>query len=137
MKVVLSYKNEHSRSTARSLKLGAIALAVAAALPSTSLAQEDSQASNKKGVIEEVVVTGSYLSRLRQSDLPSPTTVLGADFIGDIGAANVGDIIQNLTINAGSQNNPDAFTQNATVGTSNFNLRGLGCLLYTSPSPRD
>jgi len=31
-----------------------------------------------------------------------------------------------LTINTGSENNPDAFTQNVTTGTSNINLRGLG-----------
>ena len=35
-------------------------------------------------------------------------------------------MISTLTINNGSQNNPDAFTQNSTVGSSNFNLRGLG-----------
>jgi len=102
-------------------KRGAIAMAVAALMPISTSAQESSQQA-----LEEVVVTGSYLSRLRQSDLPSPTTVLGADYIDEIGAGNIGDVIQNLTINAGSQNNPDAFTQNGTVGTSNFNLRGLG-----------
>lgn len=99
----------------------AIAIAIAALIPTNSQAQEKSETT-----LEEVVVTGSYLSRLRQGDLPSPTTVLGADYIKDIGAGNIGDIVQNLTINAGSQNNPDAFTQNGTVGTSNFNLRGLG-----------
>jgi len=66
------------------------------------------------------------LSRFRQSDLPSPTSVLDADHLDNIGAANVADVVQNLTINSGSQNNPDAFTQNGTVGSSNFNLRGLG-----------
>ena len=35
-------------------------------------------------------------------------------------------MIEDLTINTGSQNNPDAFTQNFTTGTSNVNLRGLG-----------
>ena len=129
MKVALSSNNERSRFTARSLKLGAVALAIASMLPSGVLAQD----SNKE-TIEEVVVTGSYLSRLRQSDLPSPTTVLGAEFIGDIGAGNIGDVIQNLTINSGSQNNPDAFTQNATVGTSNFNLRGLGVAFCVNAS---
>ncbi len=76
--------------------------------------------------LEEVIVTGTYLARKRQGDLPSPTTVLGASDLNEIGAANVADIVQNLTINNGSQNNPDAFTQNGTVGSSNFNLRGLG-----------
>jgi len=108
-------------------KFGAIAIAVGAVLPANLVAQEEPAISDDtEKVLEEVVVTGSYLSRLRQSDLPSPTTVLGAEYIDDIGAGNIGDIVQNLTINAGSQNNPDAFTQNGTVGTSNFNLRGLG-----------
>ena len=35
-------------------------------------------------------------------------------------------MLEDLTINTGSQNNPDAFTQNFTTGTSNVNLRGLG-----------
>lgn len=103
----------------------AIAIAIASMMPGSLLAQEN-DGSNSNQRIEEVVVTGSYLSRLRQSNLPSPTSVLGADYISEIGAGNVGDIVQNLTINTGSQNNPDAFTQNGTVGTSNFNLRGLG-----------
>ncbi len=113
----------HASSTEHSAKFrrGAIAVAIAALLPTNSHAQEVAEQT-----LEEVVVTGSYLSRLRQSDLPSPTTVLGADYLEDIGAGNIGDVVQNLTINAGSQNNPDAFTQNGTVGTSNFNLRGLG-----------
>ena len=43
-----------------------------------------------------------------------------------MGAKSIGDITQTLTINTGSENTPDAFTQNATAGTSNMNLRGLG-----------
>jgi len=49
-----------------------------------------------------VVVTGSYLSNIRQSDVPSPTTVFGADHLDNIGAANVADLVQSLTINNGS-----------------------------------
>lgn len=106
-------------------KRGAIAIAVAALLPTTSYAQENSNETREQ-TLEEVVVTGSYLSRFRQSDLPSPTSVLDAKYLENIGAANIADVVQNLTINSGSQNNPDAFTQNGTVGSSNFNLRGLG-----------
>lgn len=97
-----------------------IAVALALSIPQLSNAQGDDK------IIEEVIVTGSYLSNIRQSEVASPTTVLGEDHLNNIGAANIGDLVQNLTINNGSQNNPDAFTQNATVGTSNFNLRGLG-----------
>ncbi|MEM1192129.1 MAG: TonB-dependent receptor [Pseudomonadota bacterium] len=75
---------------------------------------------------DEIVVTGSFIKRKNQADLPSPLQTIGANDINDIGALNIGDITQTLTINTGAQNNPDAFTQNATTGTSNINLRGLG-----------
>jgi len=52
-------------------------------------------------------------------------TVSEAD-LSSIGAKNIADLTQTLTINTGSENNPDAFTQNVTTGTSNINLRGLG-----------
>lgn len=76
--------------------------------------------------IEEVVVTGSYIKGKTQSSSPSPITVIGADNLSQIGANTVADLVQTLTINNGAQNNPDAFTQGSTTGTSNFNLRGLG-----------
>jgi len=76
--------------------------------------------------IEEVVVTGTYLKGKTQANSPSPIKVLGAETMNQIGASNVADLVQTLTISNGAQNNPDAFTQNATTGTSNFNLRGLG-----------
>lgn len=76
--------------------------------------------------IEEVVVTGTYLKGKSQYNSPSPLAVIGADNLSQIGASNVADLVQTLTINNGAQNNPDAFTQNGTTGTSNFNLRGLG-----------
>lgn len=75
---------------------------------------------------DEIIVTGSFIKRKNQADLPSPLQTVGASDIEDIGVFNIADITQTLTINTGAQNNPDAFTQNATTGTSNINLRGLG-----------
>jgi outer membrane receptor protein involved in Fe transport len=76
--------------------------------------------------IEEVVVTGTYIRRQSQFDSPSPlVTVTNADLDAS-GANEIGRVLEDLTINTGSQNNPDAFTQNFTTGTSNVNLRGLG-----------
>lgn len=89
------------------------------AVPQQAVAQDDE-------VIEEIVVTGSYIRRTSQFDSPSPIQSVDAGDIEAMGAQNVADVIQTLTINTGSQNNPDAFTQNSTTGTSNFNLRGLG-----------
>ena len=38
----------------------------------------------------------------------------------------INDVIERLTINTRSQNNPDAFIQNLSTGITNVNLRGLG-----------
>ncbi len=98
-------------------KASLIALSAAVCAPDLALAQEPS---------DEIVVTGSFIRKKSQADLPSPLESVSADQIEAIGAFNIADLTQTLTINTGAQNNPDAFTQNATTGTSNINLRGLG-----------
>ncbi len=93
----------------------------------TMLASAAAQAQDDADTaIEEVVVTGTYIKGKTQASSPSPIAVIGADNLAQIGASNVADLVQTLTINNGAQNNPDAFTQGGTTGTSNFNLRGLG-----------
>jgi iron complex outermembrane receptor protein len=96
----------------------ALVAAPVAALPAASFSQEQG--------VEEVVVTGTYIRRQSQFDSPSPLVTLSFDDLAATGANDVGEVIEDLTINTGSQNNPDAFTQNFTTGTSNVNLRGLG-----------
>lgn len=76
--------------------------------------------------MEEVRVTGTHIKGLEQEDLPSPLLSIDRNQIKNIGAMRMSDIVNNLTINTGSENNPDAFTQNFSTGTSNINLRGLG-----------
>ena len=76
--------------------------------------------------IEEIVVTGSYIRRKSQENSSSPISVIGREDLATIGANTISDLTQTLTINNGAQNNPDAFTQNISTGTSNINLRGLG-----------
>ncbi len=105
----------------------AFLLCSAAATPFAAQAQD-------AGPVEEtaeeggnqILVTGSRIRRQSQADLASPLATVGAEAIADIGAQNIGEITQTLTINSGAQNNPDAFTQGGTTGTSNINLRGLG-----------
>ena len=109
-----------SRSAWQSLFAG-----FAVAVPLASLSQQPSQ-SAAQGAIEEIIVTGSYIRRESQFDSPSPLTTIGFEDIADLGVNEISDIIERLTINTGSQNNPDAFTQNASTGTTNINLRGLG-----------
>ena len=77
-------------------------------------------------VDEELFVTGSYIKGLRQEDLASPLISLNRDDIKNTGATRIADLINNLTINTGSENNTDAFSQNFTTGTNSINLRGLG-----------
>ena len=88
-------------------------------------ANDEVDAKSKKDV-ELILVTGSYVRRSESFESPSPLSVVDSVEIGAIGAKNIADITQTLTINTGAENNPDAFTQNATAGTSNINLRGLG-----------
>ena len=95
---------------------GVVLAASAIAVPAAAQEQE----------IEELIVTGSYIRRPSQFDSPSPLVNVTADDLAATGANEVGRVLEDLTINTGSQNNPDAFTQNFTTGTSNVNLRGLG-----------
>ena len=99
-----------------------VALLTVGVLP----AQAQQTGNDEDDYIEEVIVTGSYIRKTSQFDSPSPIETVDAGQLEAIGAKNIADVIQTLTINTGSQNNPDAFTQNSTTGTSNFNLRGLG-----------
>jgi outer membrane receptor protein involved in Fe transport len=93
-------------------------------LPSVIHAQENEAAENDE--VELILVTGSFVRRSENFESPSPLAVVDSVAIDAIGAKNIGDITQTLTINTGAENSPDAFTQNATAGTSNINLRGLG-----------
>ncbi len=113
--------------TKTACKLSCAAAAFAFASP--ALAQDQDVSSDNEAVAEDdnvIVVTGSFIRRDSQADLASPLATVDAGAIDDIGAQNIGEITQSLTINSGAQNNPDAFTQGGTTGTSNINLRGLG-----------
>ena len=110
------------------LKTGLSTLAVAISTQfllanASAVAQE--QAADMEEV-ELIMVTGSFVRRSENFESPSPLAVMDAGDIDSIGAKSIGDITQTLTINTGAENTPDAFTQNATAGTSNINLRGLG-----------
>ncbi len=106
------------RTTARRLTASATALAVA--LTAAPAFAQDTATD------DVITVTGSLIKRKSQLDLPSPLTTVGSEEIQAIGAKDIADITQTLTFSNGAENRPDAFTQNATVGTSSINLRGLG-----------
>ena len=108
-------------------KLTALAVAISAQLiPMGNIAIAQEESADKEPEFELIMVTGSFVRRSENFESPSPLAVLDAGDIESIGAKSIGDITQTLTINTGAENTPDAFTQNATAGTSNINLRGLG-----------
>ena len=80
---------------------------------------------NAQQDIEEVMVTGSYIKG-SATDGASPVEVIDREEIENIGAVSIADITRNLSVNSGSENASDSFTQGSTQGTSNVNLRGLG-----------
>jgi outer membrane receptor protein involved in Fe transport len=92
-------------------------------LPTYVFAQEEA---SDESEVELIMVTGSFVRRSENFESPSPLAVVDSTDIEAIGAKSIADITQTLTINTGAENSPDAFTQNATAGTSNINLRGLG-----------
>ncbi len=108
-----------SASTRTTVWLGAALYAALAAAPAPAQSQRADAA-------DEMIVLGTYIKRPSQFDAPSPVVILSADDLAASGANKISDVIERLTINTGSQNNPDAFTQNQTTGTSNINLHGLG-----------
>ncbi len=111
---------------AKSLLKATTALATVALMMSGPDISASAQQSQSGTVLEEIIVTGSYIRRQSQTSQASPITTIGGDDIARTGAGDLASLTQTLTINTGSQNNPDAFTQNFSTGTSNINLRGLG-----------
>lgn len=109
--------------TARKSVLAAFVASQFITVPTLVQAQEQQDEAED---VELILVTGSFVRRSENFESPSPLAVVDADAIDAIGAKNIADITQTLTINTGAENTPDAFTQNATAGTSNINLRGLG-----------
>lgn len=77
-------------------------------------------------VIEEVVVTGSYIRR-SAANSPSPLSVIDRADIEDIGVIEVADLVNRMTYNSGSTNKSNAGSggDNST-GETNINLRNLG-----------
>lgn len=76
--------------------------------------------------MEEIVVTGSYISRSTM-DSASPLAVVDRVDIEQQGAIEVTDLINRMPFNTGSTNATNSFSGgDASNGTGNFNLRNLG-----------
>ena len=108
--------------TTKKMSVSAMTLMMAMGTSQMSFAQDSSDTQSE----DIVVATGTLIRRKAQEDRASPILTVSEADLSSIGAKNIADLTQTLTINTGSENNPDAFTQNVTTGTSNINLRGLG-----------
>jgi len=79
-------------------------------------------AEEKEVALEEVIVTGSHIRRNDYDNATPITVVTRKDFIAE-GASTVLDIARYLPVNTGSILNQES---GDLVGTTQFNLRGLG-----------
>ncbi|MDA5192635.1 TonB-dependent receptor plug domain-containing protein [Govanella unica] len=114
-----------------STALGAMAgLISTAVFISSASAQPKPAAKNGTGddsaIIEQVLVTGTYIKRKSQLDSPAPLSIIDGADLAQQGFTSASDAARFMTINSGSELNSDAFTQNFSTGTANINLRGLG-----------
>ncbi|GAB3276511.1 TonB-dependent receptor plug domain-containing protein [Parahaliea aestuarii] len=89
--------------------------------------QLQAQAAEPEGVVEEVIVTGSRLSRTGY-DTPTPLTSLGSEELATQAPENIADLVNTLPSVAGSQTGTTNSGSLATgiAGISAINLRALG-----------
>ena len=79
-------------------------------------------------VIEEVVVTGSYI-RGTPEDAELPVDVLSREDLEDIGNPSIVEMVRNLSVASGNLGETNQFQTNggqANEGVATINLRGLG-----------
>ena len=79
-----------------------------------------------EGVVEEVVVTGSYIARdIEEQQIP--VDVIGRDEFLAAGSPQIVDILDNLPSLAGGLNRSEQYIAGGVAtGTKNANIRGLG-----------
>ena len=75
---------------------------------------------------DEVVVTGSYISRSNQNK-SVPVDVISSDELNEQGNPSITDLILNLPSMSGSHNQQDQFQgSGVATGMKNINIRGMG-----------
>ncbi len=75
--------------------------------------------------IEEVIVTGSFIKGT-PTDAPSPVQIVDRAELEASGSPTLVELIANLGVSSGTENQTNQFNSNLTTGTANINLRGLG-----------
>jgi len=76
--------------------------------------------------LEEIIITGSHIKGSTTTGA-LPISVFDRDDFEALGAPTTTDIVNDMVINAGSENRSNPLGgQNRNTGTANINLRGLG-----------
>lgn len=101
-----------------------LSTAVAATLLASSVGTYAQQSESPE--VEEVVVTGSYIRRSEGFNMSSPLTQITVEDLEAEGTVNMGQVVQNMTINSGAASAATNSIQGTNSNTSAFNLRGLG-----------
>ena len=77
-------------------------------------------------VIEEVIVTGSYIKRTT-ADSPSPLSVVSREDMDAIGVVEIKDVIATMTYQSGNIGQSNVYNGgDSSTGNTNINLRNLG-----------
>ena len=91
----------------------------------TAVGFQGAFAASSDAVIEEIIVTGSYLKR-DASNSPSPLSVITSADIEDLGASDIAEVIQAMPWSSGSQTRASTFQGEGANGQNTINLRNLG-----------
>lgn len=98
---------------------------LATAVAATTALTFSAGAIAQEGVIEEIVVTGSYIKRAPE-DAPSPVRALGREELEATGTPQLGDMVMRLPSVVGSENVTAQEQSVGGAGASNINIRNLG-----------
>ena len=82
-------------------------------------------AEDEREVIEEIIVTGSFIKGT-PIDSESPVTVITRNELTVQGSPSIVEIVRRLSASSGVDGESNQFQSNASEGIANINLRGLG-----------
>jgi len=125
-------RNERTASIPQSTSRKVAILIAAASLagPQFGYAQEsprDAQ-TTQRGVVEQIIVTGSRIGRVDGFEAPTPVTVIGDAELRSFASTNIADSINSMPAFSGSYT-PGSSIANVSAGSSGMNvlnLRSLG-----------
>ncbi len=116
-----AYKSNNRLRTRKRILVASIAALLTT--PLTVAAQQAGQLDDP-AMLEEVIVTGSFIRRSEGFTAASPITQMSAEDLQAEGTVNMAQVVQNLTFNAGT--GITSGIQGVSDQNAGFNLRGLG-----------